>query len=56
MNKQLKKDTKEVRDALKEVLQQVQNKKINLFRANTINYTASNILRSIDLEIKLNKR
>ena len=56
MKEELKKDTKELREKLKIVLDKVINKEINLIRANTINYTASNILRSIDLEMKLNKK
>lgn len=53
---ELKKDTRELRTTLKDVLNKVIDKKMNLIRANTINYTANNILRSIDLEMKMNKK
>lgn len=56
MSKELKKDTRKLRKSLKNILRQLETEKIDLLKSNAINYTANNILRSIDLEMKLNKQ
>jgi len=51
----MKKDLKLVRETLKTTLEQIKQDKISLPKANSINYTCSNITRTIIAEILLNK-
>ena len=52
----MKKDLKLVRETLKTTLEQIIQDKIRLPKANSINYTCSNITRTIIAEIILNKK
>lgn len=55
-NKELSKDLKLVKDKLKTVLSEVEEKKMSLKRANTMIYACSNITRAVVAEIYLNKQ
>ena len=55
MRDDLKVECKEVRDNLKSIFKKVENKEINLRKANTLIYCASNIIRTIACEININK-
>jgi len=52
---ELRKDCQEVRGNLKSIFKKVDEKKINLRRANTLIYCASNIIRTIVCEMEVNK-
>jgi len=54
-NKKLSKDLNLVREKLKSILQETEDKKMSLKRANTMIYACSNITRAVIAEIYLNK-
>ena len=54
--RKLNKELVLVRNELFNVLDDIKSKKITLNKANSITYCASNIIRSIGIEIYLNKK